>query len=313
MNSEAGSLRALLRAAAARLHAAGSSSPRVDAEYLLLHVLGKTPVWLRTHDEVRLHAHDAERFEALLKRRLHGEPVAYITGSRGFWSLDLAVNASTLIPRPETEMLVEFALEKLPLDAALRVLDLGTGSGAIALAVKTERPVSRVTAVDASSAALETAATNAQRLDLDVEFLVSNWFSVLAGRRFDVLLANPPYIDPDDQHLGQGDVRFEPLSALVAAEQGLRDLRLIISAAPAHIQPGGWIALEHGYDQGAAVRTLLQENGFAEIETRQDLGGQERITLGVFIESRHSRASGNLHSSAEHQKDSRLRGNDGDS
>lgn len=280
MNSSASSLRELLRSSAARLHAAGSSSPRVDAEYLLLHVLGKTPVWLRTHDEVRLHLHEEERFEALLRRRIHGEPVAYITGSRGFWSLELGVNASTLIPRPETEMLVEFALEKLPLEAALRVLDLGTGSGAIALAVKTERPLSRVTAVDASRAALDMAVANAQRLGLDVEFLHSNWFEALAGRRFDLLLANPPYINPGDEHLGQGDVRFEPLSALVAAEQGLRDLRLIISAAPAHMQPGGWIALEHGYDQSAAVRTLLRENGFGEIETRQDLGGQERMTYG---------------------------------
>lgn len=280
MNGSASSLRELLRSSAARLHAAGSSSPRVDAEYLLLHVLGKTPVWLRTHDEVRLHLHEEERFEALLRRRIHGEPVAYITGSRGFWSLELGVNASTLIPRPETEMLVEFALEKLPLEAALRVLDLGTGSGAIALAVKTERPLSRVTAVDASRAALDMAVANAQRLGLDVEFLHSNWFEALAGRRFDLLLANPPYINPGDEHLGQGDVRFEPLSALVAAEQGLRDLRLIISAAPAHLQPGGWIALEHGYDQGAAVRALLQENGFADIETRQDLGGQERMTYG---------------------------------
>lgn len=280
MNGSASSLRELLRSSAARLHAAGSSSPRVDAEYLLLHVLGKTPVWLRTHDEVRLHLHEEERFEALLRRRIHGEPVAYITGSRGFWSLELGVNASTLIPRPETEMLVEFALEKLPLEAALRVLDLGTGSGAIALAVKTERPLSRVTAVDASRAALDVAVANAQRLGLDVEFLHSNWFEALAGRRFDLLLANPPYINPGDEHLGQGDVRFEPLSALVAAEQGLRDLRLIISAAPAHLQPGGWIALEHGYDQGAAVRALLQENGFGEIETRQDLGGQARMTYG---------------------------------
>ncbi len=280
MNGSASSLGELLRSSAARLHAAGSSSPRVDAEYLLLHVLGKTPVWLRTHDEVRLHLHEEERFEALLRRRIHGEPVAYITGSRGFWSLELGVNASTLIPRPETEMLVEFALEKLPLEAALRVLDLGTGSGAIALAVKTERPLSRVTAVDASRAALDVAVANAQRLGLDVEFLHSNWFEALAGRRFDLLLANPPYINPGDEHLGQGDVRFEPLSALVAAEQGLRDLRLIISAAPAHLQPGGWIALEHGYDQGAAVRALLQENGFGEIETRQDLGGQARMTYG---------------------------------
>lgn len=282
MNGQASSLRELLRLSAARLHAAGSSSPRVDAEYLLLHVLKKTPVWLRTHDEVRLSPHDEEHFEKLLKRRLQGEPVAYITGSRGFWSLELSVNASTLIPRPETEMLVEFALEKLPLDEPSPVLDLGTGSGAIALAVKTERPVSMVTAVDASAAALEVAIGNARRLDLEVEFLHSSWFAALAERRFALVLANPPYINPDDEHLGQGDVRFEPLNALVSAQEGLQDLRRIISAAPRHLQSGGWLALEHGYDQGEAVRALMHEASFACVETRLDLGGQERITLGVW-------------------------------
>ncbi len=278
--STAHGLRERLRVAAARLHAAGSSSPRVDAEYLLLHVLDKTPVWLRTHDEVRLSPPDEEHFEALLRRRLQGEPVAYITGRRGFWSLDLVVNAGTLIPRPETELLVEFALEKLPLDASARVLDLGTGSGAIALAVKTERPVCVMTALDASTAALDVARANAQRLGLEVEFLHSNWFAALDGRKFELLLANPPYIDPDDEHLGQGDVRFEPLNALVSARHGLQDLSRIIAGAGAHLVPGGWLALEHGYDQGAAVRALLEENGFADVATQKDLGGQERISCG---------------------------------
>lgn len=288
MSSSTSSLRELMRVAAARLHAAGSTSPRVDAEYLLLHVLKKTPVWLRTHDEVRLHAQEEERFESLLRRRLQGEPVAYITGTRGFWSLDLAVNASTLIPRPDTELLVEFALEKLPLQQPARVLDLGTGSGAIALAVKTERPVSEVTALDVSAAALEVAQGNAQRLDLDVEFLHSNWFAAVEGRRFDLLLSNPPYIDPDDEHLGQGDLRFEPLNALVSSAQGLQDLRRIITAAPAYLLPGGWLALEHGYDQGAAVRALLEQNGFVDVATQQDLGGQDRISFGCLPETPHA-------------------------
>ncbi|MGH8493007.1 MAG: peptide chain release factor N(5)-glutamine methyltransferase [Moraxellaceae bacterium] len=287
MSGNASSLRELVRVAAARLHAAGSPSPLVDAEYLLLHVLGKTPVWLRTHDEVRLHAHDDERFEALLKRRIQGEPVAYITGLRGFWSFDLVVNAGTLIPRPETELLVEFALEKLPLDAPLRVLDLGTGSGAIALAVKAERPVCEVTAVDASAAALEVAAANADRLGLELELHSSNWFAALAGRHFDLVLANPPYIAADDVHLGQGDLRFEPLSALVSAAQGLQDIGHIIAAAPQHLLAGAWLALEHGYDQGDAVRALLEAGGFIAVATQKDLGGQDRISAGQWPGVKH--------------------------
>lgn len=279
------SLREILRTAAARLHAAGSSSPRADAEYLLKHVLKKDLFWLRVHEEVRLAEPDEQRFNELLRRRLHGEPVAYITGTRGFWSLDLQVNTSTLIPRPETELLVEFALEKLPLDQPLRVLDLGTGSGAIALAVKTERPVSTVTAVDASQPALDVAAANADRLELDIELLHSDWFSALQGRQFDLLLANPPYIAPDDAHVGQGDLRFEPLSALVASDAGLRDIRRIVAAAPAHLAGDGWLALEHGYDQGAAVRALLEEGGFTDVATRVDTGGQERVSCGRRLEA----------------------------
>jgi release factor glutamine methyltransferase len=282
------SLREVLRAAAARLHAAGSSSPRADAEYLLKHVLKKDLFWMRVHEEVRLADPDEQRFNELLRRRLHGEPVAYITGSRGFWSLDLKVNASTLIPRPETELLVEFAIEKMPLNEALRVLDLGTGSGAIALAVKTERPVSTVTAVDASLPALEVAAANADRLGLDIELLHSDWFSALQGRQFDLLLANPPYIAPDDAHVGQGDLRFEPLSALVAPDAGLRDIRRIVTTAPGHLVAGGWLALEHGYDQAAAVRGLLAENGFRDVATLLDAGGHERVSCGRRPETAHA-------------------------
>lgn len=279
------SVREVLRVAAARLHTAGSPSPRVDAEYLLQHVLKKNLFWLRAHDEVRLSPHEDHLFAQAMARRVQGEPVAYITGSRGFWSLELMVNASTLIPRPDTEILVEFALEKMPIEQLVRVLDLGTGSGAIALAVKTERPLALVTAVDASASALEVAAANADHLKLDVELLQSDWFSALVERRFDLLLANPPYINANDAHVGQGDLRFEPLSALVSAGDGLADIRRIAAAAPLHLQPGGWLALEHGYDQGEAVRQILLGHGFVEVATRLDLGGQERISVGRLLDA----------------------------
>lgn len=275
------SLREILRVAAAQLHAAGSPSPRADAEYLLMHLLKKDRFWLRLHDEVRLHDAEQQRFDAMLQRRRQGEPVAYITGERGFWSLDVHVGPGTLIPRPETEMLVEFALEKMPLTQAVRVLDLGTGSGVIALAVKKERPMATVTAVDASAAALAIAMKNGEQLDLEVEFLQSDWFAALQGRVFDLLLANPPYIAMDDAHLGQGDVRFEPLSALVSGEQGLRDIRRIVEAAPLHLADAGWLALEHGFEQATAVRALLESNGFVDVETRPDFSDHERITLGM--------------------------------
>lgn len=273
-------LREVLRVAAAQLHAAGSPSPRADAEYLLLYLLHKNSYWLRLHDEVRLAPAEQARFDELLHRRQQGEPVAYITGQRGFWSLDVKVAPGTLIPRPETELLVEFVLEKTELTAPLTVLDLGTGSGVIALAVKRERPLARVTAVDFSPAALAIARENAEHLELDVEFLQSDWYAALDGRRYDLLLSNPPYIAMDDPHLGQGDLRFEPISALVSGEQGLRDIRRIIEGAVQHLQPQGWLALEHGFEQGAAVRALLAQHGFTAIETRPDLSGHERITLG---------------------------------
>ncbi|MDI1300625.1 MAG: peptide chain release factor N(5)-glutamine methyltransferase [bacterium] len=278
----AASIRELLQEASTRLQMR-SASPAVDAHYLLMHVLKKERTWLRLHEEVRVSAAQHENFDALLARRERGEPVAYLTGSRGFWTLDLAVNRHTLIPRPETEMLVEFALEKIPAGKARHVLDLGTGSGAIALAIKKERPECVVSAVDASRDALAVAAGNAERLQLPVTFLHSDWFSALPGRRFDLLLANPPYIDADDAHLGQGDVRFEPLSALVSAAHGLQDITRIAADAPQHAGAGAWLAFEHGHDQGAAVRSILLQNGFSGIESRRDLGGHERITFGCLL------------------------------
>ncbi|HET8731777.1 MAG TPA: peptide chain release factor N(5)-glutamine methyltransferase [Moraxellaceae bacterium] len=271
-------VRTLLADACRRL--ASSPSPRADADMLMQHVLGKDRTWIRLHEDDVLTATDRSQFETALARRECGEPVAYITGSRGFWTLDLAVDAATLVPRADTEILVEWATELLSPTSQVRVLDLGTGSGAIALAIAHERPGAIVTAVDASPAALDVARQNGARLDLSVEFLVSDWFAALNGRRFDLVVANPPYIAEDDPHLGEGDLRFEPATALVAAEQGLRDLRCIISAAPMHLARGGWLLLEHGHDQGAAVRDLLNARGFMTVATRRDFGGNERISGG---------------------------------
>lgn len=271
-------MRALLADACRRL--ADSPSPRADADLLLQQVLGKDRSWLRLHEEDEISPEACARFAAALARRERGEPVAYITGSRGFWTLELEVDAATLIPRADTELMVEWALELLPPASLARVLDLGTGSGAIALAIASERRGTAVTGVDASVAALAVARRNAARLGLVAEFLASDWFAALGARRFELIVANPPYIAEGDPHLVQGDLRFEPVTALVAAEQGLRDLRRIVDAAPSHLSPGGWLLLEHGHDQGEAVRALLAAQGFDGIATRRDLGGQERITGG---------------------------------
>jgi len=277
-------LRDVWRDAAQRLQASGSDSARRDAELLMLTVLGKSAMWLHTHDDLVFSAEQSRAFEALLQRREQGEPVAHLTGERGFWTLDLCVNAHTLIPRPETEMLVEFALEKIPAGATAAILDLGTGSGAIALAVKSERPSCQVTAVDASAAALAVARDNAGRLGLAVEFLPGDWFAPLGQRRFPLILSNPPYIPAEDVHLGQGDVRFEPRSALVSGVDGLDDIRRLVQAAPAHLLPGGWLALEHGHDQAPQVRAIMQAAGFLQVDSRCDLNGHERITFGCYTE-----------------------------
>lgn len=276
------SLREVLRDAIQRLQASGSDSARRDAELLMLTVLGKDAMWLHTHDNHVFSLEQAQQFSALLQRREQGEPVAHLTGVRGFWTLDLCVNAHTLIPRPETEMLVEFALEKIPADAADFVLDLGTGSGAIALAVKSERPSCAVTAVDTSSAALVVARDNAGRLGLSVEFLQGDWFAPLESRRFQLILSNPPYIPADDVHLAQGDVRFEPRSALVSGVDGLDAIRRLVRQAPLHLLPGGWLALEHGHDQAMHVRAIMQAAGFLRVDSRRDLNGHERITFGCY-------------------------------
>lgn len=257
-----------------------SPTARLDAELLLAAVLGKPRSYLRTWPEHEPSAEQLAAFAALLERRRMGEPVAYILGHQGFWSLDLEVAPHTLIPRPDTELLVETALQLAPATPQ-RVLDLGTGSGAIALALASERGGWQVIGVDRIAEAVALAERNRQRLKLgNAEFRQSSWFDGLAGERFGLILSNPPYIAADDRHLGEGDVRFEPVSALVAGVDGLDDIRQIIAQAPRHLQAGGWLLLEHGYDQAEAVRELLAAAGFTAVDSRRDLGGHQRISLG---------------------------------
>ncbi|WP_327439654.1 peptide chain release factor N(5)-glutamine methyltransferase [Pseudomonas donghuensis] len=257
-----------------------SPTARLDIELLLAAAIGKSRSYLHTWPERIVSSEAALTFADYLQRRRAGEPVAYILGQQGFWNLDLEVAPHTLIPRPETELLVETALQLLPA-SAVKLLDLGTGTGAIALALASERPRWQVTAVDRVLEAVALAERNRQRLQLNnVTVRSSHWFDALGGERYDLIISNPPYIAAADPHLVAGDVRFEPSSALVSGDDGLDDLRSIVSQAPAHLLPGGWLLLEHGYDQAAAVRELLARHDFEQIESRLDLNGHERITLG---------------------------------
>lgn len=266
-----------IRDAAARLT---GDEARLEAELLLAHALDRPRSWFYAHAGDLLEPRDAREFEALLRRRDHGEPVAQITGHRGFWSLELAVTADTLIPRPETELLVELALERLPRAEPRRVIDLGTGTGAIALAIASERPLADITAVDASAAALQVARDNASEAGLPLRLLASDWFSAVAGECFDLIASNPPYIAEDDPHLRQGDLRFEPRSALASGPDGLDAIRRIVRDAPAFLAPGGWLLVEHGYDQGPAVRALMHDAGLQSVATERDLEQRDRVTLG---------------------------------
>jgi release factor glutamine methyltransferase len=265
-----------------------SDSARLDIELILCHVLQKNRTWLFTWSDKILTAEQQQLFNDFFLRRKNGEPVAHIIGQREFWSLPLAVNNSTLIPRPDTELLVEAVLELFAEDAPQqprRCLDLGTGTGAIVLALASEKPEWQLLGVDKSADAILLAEKNRAVLRFDhVKMLQSDWFAAIANdtamQQFDVIVSNPPYIDPQDPHLAQGDVRFEPRSALVADNKGFADIELIIQQSWDYLSPQGWLLLEHGYDQGVAVRDLLSARGFTQVETRRDLGGNERVSIG---------------------------------
>ncbi|MGC8337508.1 peptide chain release factor N(5)-glutamine methyltransferase [Cronobacter sakazakii] len=259
-----------------------SESPRRDAEILLAFVTGRTRTFILAFGETALTDDELTRLDALLARRAAGEPVAYLIGQREFWSLPLEVSPATLIPRPDTECLVEQALARLPATPC-RILDLGTGTGAIALALASERPDCHVTALDVIPEAVVLAKRNAQRLGIDnVTVLQSHWFSALTDARFSLIVSNPPYIDGDDPHLSQGDVRFEPKSALVADNAGLADLETLVTEARRFLEDNGWLMLEHGWQQGEAVRELFTRAGYQAVETCRDYGGNERLTLGHY-------------------------------
>ena len=267
-----------LQQAIARLR--DSDSPRRDAEILLGFVTGKARTFILAFAETRITPEQQAQLDTLLARRENGEPVAHLVGMREFWSLPLFVSPATLIPRPDTECLVEQALARLP-DAPCAILDLGTGTGAIALALASERPDCQVTAVDRVADAVALALRNADALHIrNITIMQSDWFSALDGQRFSLIVSNPPYIDEQDPHLAQGDVRFEPKSALVAADSGLADLAHIIREGHTYLLPGGVMLLEHGWQQGEAVRALFMREGYTGVETCVDYGGNDRVTLG---------------------------------
>jgi len=250
----------------------------LENRILLCHALGITRVGLITQSERRLTEEEAVRLSGLVGRRIGGEPIAYIVGQREFFGLPFRVTPAVLIPRPDTELIVELALERLPAQA--RMLDMGTGSGAIAVAVAHTRPDAQVTALDVSEDALAVARSNAEANGARVRFVRSDWFAALAGESFELVVSNPPYIASGDEHLVQGDLRFEPVDALTDHEDGLSDLRTIVAGAAAHLAPGGWLLLEHGYDQAEAVRALLADAGYLEAQSWRDLAGIERVSGG---------------------------------
>ncbi len=272
-------VRDLLAMASRRI---GGADARLDAELLLAHALGTPRARLYAWPEHEPDAMQRAAFEQLVDARERGEPIAYLTGRREFWSLDLAVTPDVLIPRHETELLVELALGRIPRDRPVRVADLGTGSGAIALAIARERPLAHVTATDASLSALDVARGNAARLGIgNVAFALGDWFAALGDARFDMIVSNPPYIAADDAHLAQGDLRFEPAAALASGVDGLDAICRIIAGAPAHLADRGALLLEHGFDQSRRVRALLEAAGFENVASVRDNGSHERVTLGT--------------------------------
>lgn len=272
----------LLAAAAAAL-AGSSETAELDAEVLLCHCLDKPRAYLRAWPERSPDAEQASEYRRLLEQRRQGVPVAYLTGHREFWSREFLVGPEVLIPRPDTELLVELSLDLLPSDRPCRVIDLGTGSGILAITLAAERPLAHVIGVDINCAALETAQRNAERLQVNnVGFAASHWLSAISQSDFDLVVSNPPYIAANDPHLRQGDVRFEPAGALVSAENGLKDIRLIAEQARSHLKPQGHLLLEHGYNQAAEVRAILSALGYRQVATHQDLANNPRVTTGVW-------------------------------
>jgi len=272
----------LLTAAKAQL--ANSDTPQLDAEVLLAHVLDKQRSYLRAYPEIKLEKEAAQTYALLLARRAVGEPVAHLTGQREFWSLNLRVTTDTLVPRPDTELLVETALQLLPTIKrdTIKLADLGTGSGAIALAIASECPQCEITATDLSTAALAVAKHNATQLRLsNVRFIHSNWYSAFNNDElFDIIVSNPPYIPSDDPHMQTAELKCEPQFALSSGEDGLDALRCIVQQASNFLSQNGWLLVEHGYDQGQAVRQLFSQHGFQNVETKQDIGGNDRVCLG---------------------------------
>ena len=256
-------------------------SSKQEAHLLLQPLLKVNRAWLIAHADDQVSAEVQTAFDALVKRRLNGEPIAYILGEREFYGLNFKVTPDTLIPRPDTETLVDAALTKITTNQPSHILDLGTGTGAVALAIAKNRPQSHVTAIDASEDALKIAQENAEKLNIqNATFLLSHWLDALQRKTFDVIVSNPPYIEDNDPHLRQGDLRFEPLSALASGLDGLDDIRQIVQQAPAHLNTNGWLMLEHGYNQAGLVAALLKRVGFTEINHTLDLAGIQRVTLG---------------------------------
>ena len=257
-----------------------SDSPRLDAEILLAQALGRARAWVRAHGDEAVPPDVGARFDDVMHRRRDGEPIAYLVGEREFWSLAFAVTPAVLIPRPETEVLVAAALETVDDGPDIAIADLGTGSGAVAIALSTARPAWRVVATDCAPDALAVARANGSRHGSRVAFHLGDWCAALAREQFNLIVSNPPYVADKDPHLSRGDVRFEPRGALAAGADGLDCIRKIAACAPAHLVPGGWLLLEHGYDQADAVADLLVAAGFREIRRWQDLGGVDRVSGG---------------------------------